>query len=199
MGLAISFCIDQSDDCKSIRFTDTTGVYNANSNPGGFGAPNPTVASALTAKVLVEKRNSDGTFITYNLIDVFPTLPSDSQGFVTITAQQAGIGTSATTSFPDGVYRLTYTITGNTGVPYTFITDEYVPLVCSIKCCWKKLTLQVSNCTIGCDALYEKLKDMSLNFRLLKAAEDKGDIDTVQRYIDSITKLCADCSCSCGC
>jgi hypothetical protein len=202
MSLTLKFCIAQSDDCKSFRFVSKTGVYSATiPNLGGYGAPNPTVASALTATVLIEKRNSDGTYTALNAgvaIDVYPTLPSSADGYFEITAEAAGNGVDS--SFTDGVYRLTYTVTGDDGGAYTATTAELVPLVCSIMCCWKKLALKTAQCTCSCETLDQKFTDLALDFRLLQAAQDAGDATTMSNLIDSITKSCGAAGCGCsGC
>lgn len=197
-SLLLKWCIAQSDDCKSFRFTDKTGVYNANNNTGGFSSPNPAVGSALTATVLIEVRNADGTYTAYNTINVYPTLPSNAEAYFEITAFAAGFGDDATAAFPDGVYRLTYTVTGVSGSAYTAVTADLVPLICSIKCCWKQLALEAAQCRCGCEALDQRFTDLALDFRLLQAATDAGDATTMSYLIDSITRTCGSCGCNCS-
>lgn len=194
MALALKFTVIQSDDCKTITVTETTGVYNSTSNIGGWGTPNPAFGSALTATILFKKRNSDGTFTTYNLVNVFPTLPSNSNGTVNITGSQIGLGTDSTIA--DGIWELTYTVTGVDGASYTAIATLPIYITCAIEGCWKKLAASVSACPCNCDPLEDRLNDLFIKFELLQAAINKGDFTVIQDYIDSLTKLCGD---DCGC
>lgn len=40
MALSVNYKIIQPNDCESIVIQDTTGNYDASTNPGGYGAPN---------------------------------------------------------------------------------------------------------------------------------------------------------------
>lgn len=42
MSLDPKFLIEEHRDARSFAFTDLTGEYDEEDNPGGFGAPNPT-------------------------------------------------------------------------------------------------------------------------------------------------------------
>jgi hypothetical protein len=52
MGVSLNFCLAQQCDCKTALFTDTTGVYLANVNEGGWGAPPNTSTSAITSATI---------------------------------------------------------------------------------------------------------------------------------------------------
>ena len=45
MSLILQFNISQSADCTEFVFQDTTGIYNAVGNPGGWGTPNVDILS----------------------------------------------------------------------------------------------------------------------------------------------------------
>lgn len=51
MGVALNFCLAEQCDCKTALFNDTTGVYNAVTNEGGWGAPN-TLSSTITSATI---------------------------------------------------------------------------------------------------------------------------------------------------
>jgi len=45
MALILGFSLDEQAGCRALDVIETTGVYDATTNPGGFGAPNDTSAS----------------------------------------------------------------------------------------------------------------------------------------------------------
>jgi hypothetical protein len=51
MGVSLNFCLAEQCDCKTALFNDTTGVYDAVTNEGGWGAPN-TLSSAITSATI---------------------------------------------------------------------------------------------------------------------------------------------------
>ena len=97
-------------------------VYNASTNTGGWGAPNPVIGDATAATLEVflpdpatglPKATSEAT------IDVFPTLPNTTGVLFNIT--NVDLGLVATFVLPDGIYRFIYDVT-TTG-PVTNLTD----------------------------------------------------------------------------
>ena len=63
MALALNFSVCISGDCSSVTFTETTGVYNATSNTGGWtGGGNPDIADYHYS--LIEFYNSDGDLVS---------------------------------------------------------------------------------------------------------------------------------------
>jgi len=61
-SLSLSIC--QSRDCTSFDITDTTGVYNSSSNPGGYGGANYDVTDVIDSRL--EITLPDGTVVSIN-------------------------------------------------------------------------------------------------------------------------------------
>ena len=125
MALTLAFTVTQRGDNKLITVTDSTGVYDAGSNTGGWGTPN-TALSAIDAANLtlgVTITTSDGTATTYTAIDLHDTFLTGGHSTVStlvypITAAMlissgTALGT-ANDEFPDGLYEITYSWLGTT-------------------------------------------------------------------------------------
>lgn len=195
-NVVLKKCISLSDDCKNLRITDKTGTYSL-ANTGGWEAPNYAISTALTATVTISKRNSDGTFTDSpsSPINVFPTLPSEINGYTVITGEDAGYGVGS--SFADGVYLITYSVAGDDGGAYALTTSQYKGFICAGMCCFKNLANTASLCVCDCEGINKKLVNLMRNIRLFNAASDCANLVQMQAYIDKITKLCSQCS-GCG-
>lgn len=196
MALSLSFSILESDNRESIYITETTGVYAASTNAGGWGTPNPAIADALTATLLFELRNEDGTYTAYETVDLFSDLPNITETPFEITAEDAGFGTDST--FPDGIYRLTYTVTGDNGSAFSADTTDIVVLKGAIECCYSTLAAEASACVCNCEGLNKKLSDLDYYFIQLERAENALDWVYVNNYLTKIAELCDGCGCGCS-
>lgn len=99
-----------SEDGTSITLQDTTGLYNAGTNPGGYGSPNPT--SASSALCLIQYSIFGGT---KNII--VPEIADMIAGKV-FTPLTLGLTTDTTKPYliPDGVNTFEYMVGYSTGV-----------------------------------------------------------------------------------
>lgn len=192
MALSLVLCALQNVDCSSVSMKDITGVYSAG-NVGGWGAPNKTIADANFATISVSKRNSDGTYGTEFTIDAYPTLPNITGVLFTFTSTLLGIGTK----FTDGIYKIAYTVGNNAVSNWSSSVTIYKVFDCSAKCCYQKISDQVSVCSCGCDDLNEKYAQISTYYRLLQGAKQDGSLDAIQAYLDKLSRLCISCNCSC--
>ena len=53
MALELSINVSLSSNGKTMTFTETTGVYNVNLNPTGWGSPNAALNNILEAYLVV--------------------------------------------------------------------------------------------------------------------------------------------------
>jgi hypothetical protein len=105
--LSISTC--QSKDCTSFDITDTTGVYNASSNPGGYGGGvNYDVTDVLDSRLIITL--PDGTVVSIDSLSATPVYPSlpDATGLAPFTVTNTMLG--LTGALPDGIYIIKYSI-----------------------------------------------------------------------------------------
>lgn len=146
-SLQIEFSICEGTSCSSFDITDTTGVYSA-SNLLGYGTPNPSIADIDTATLEVEF--PDGTSVTIDLLTESSGLfPNTSDVSFTVTNSLLGLSDKIT----DGVYILTYTITGDTNngsdvIAWESTCTHYVLFDCQTKCCLDTLfsTITTEEC-----------------------------------------------------
>jgi len=132
MALVLDFTICESSDCTEFTFTDVTGIYNASTNPTGWGAPNPLIGSAITPCNLVITLPDGTTSYTIDLATTSPVFPVD-QAPNELTLDMSDIGGTAGDSIPDGIYTFVYTVTSSTGGTYT--QTATVAFYCQVNCC----------------------------------------------------------------
>jgi hypothetical protein len=191
MALELKICAVPSADCSAFNLYEETGVY-AVDNTGGYGTPNPDTTDALTAVIDISQRNEDGSYTTPVTIDVFPTLPNVSNTPFLVTALAAGYGTA----FPDGVYKITYTVTGQVGMtPFTATVTSYFAFTCGIDCCFKKKAAKLANCNCGCGDLEVQLNEIAVQMQILEYEKGQNNLDAIQKSIKYITNLCDNCGC----
>ena len=201
LQLGIHLC--QTSNCKTIKFSETTGVYNASSNPGGWGAPNPLIAD-VTSWVVAFTLPS-GTTTTFDSAELGPLNPfinfPDDTGTEEVSLTMANFGGAATSAFQDGVYSITYTVNGdvNAGVDtYTAVTTQTFFLTCQIRCCIDKMFHLASqaDCT---DCKPEKLNNALEAESYLKAAEFAaacGKIEMAKKHLAKAQWICNTKNCT---
>ena len=131
MALSLGLSYEQSNNAVTLTLTDTTGVYNVATNPGGWesgGATNPDVtdivASTVTTagkyhlKLDVIVTDKAGTATTYDQIDLYDhnggAFADAGDLIFQFTAadfieSSTGMGDN-TDKLTDGVYNITYTL-----------------------------------------------------------------------------------------
>lgn len=107
MALQVLFSLSQTlDDLyvpTILRLTDTTGAYDASTNPTGWGTPNATYASCQD--VTIRLQSYDGDFDeTVHSADIGGWTPTANSLYVDIPATAFGID-----SYLDMDYIVTYT------------------------------------------------------------------------------------------
>lgn len=98
MPLAPKFSLSvMAADAAVLVFSDTTGTYNALSNPGGYGAPNPEKAAIKWLHKATVKVKSSGTF-PQTAIVVDPSAVADSTGQMAVS--MGGLFTASSHGVP---------------------------------------------------------------------------------------------------
>ncbi len=65
MALEPKFFIEEHRDARSLKFTDLTGVYDSEENPGGFGSPNPDTGDITELELsIIAPNQSEYTFVS---------------------------------------------------------------------------------------------------------------------------------------
>ena len=73
MALQLNYCVPQDCDCKSVSFSDTTGVYDATTNPTGYGGINPLTSNIISSTITFFSPNE-----TQGIVFAFTILNNDS-------------------------------------------------------------------------------------------------------------------------
>lgn len=188
MALQIVLSVTQNSGCGSLTLRDTTGTYNLINNPGGWGAPNSTIASA-TAYSITFKNYLDLSSTTYDLsVSEFAELFALSG--LTLSAEDV-FGTG-TTVFPDGYWQITYSVTTPAGT-YTYINNQV--FYCVVACCIRKASLTIKIPVENYKDVQKKFL-MAMYFKNLQYAACCGNYNVFLENLIELQKLCEGCGTS---
>jgi hypothetical protein len=187
MALQLNFTICQGE-CDELIFTDTTGLYEATENPGGYGDVNPVTGDFTNPTLTLE--DLSGGITTINLPAGFPT--SNTAFYYTHTL--AG-------DLVDGVYIVTYTITDSSGgseVDYS--KSCYKLFTCQADCCIQKLYAKVStdDCATCNDSVLSKAVEAEAFLKGAKANALCGEITMATSLLKKVQYMCTASNCKCS-
>jgi hypothetical protein len=148
MPLEQTFTLNRSADKQNLLVTDTTGAYDATTNPTGYGGVNPSASdfTALSISMyLPDPVTLQPSTTAIPITAIFPTLPSETNGTYTITST-ALLGSE--TVLVDGLYKGIITATYDIGAGDVSISPItiYKPFYYIAECCWQQNMLEVNTC-----------------------------------------------------
>jgi hypothetical protein len=184
MAVDIKFSVCQSSNCKSINFTEKTGLYDATDNPTGWDpsqATNESTTDATAATLTIT--GPDGT--VYPTVDLFAVGFPKSSTVEKYSIPQEDLGL---TQIVDGLYEMTYSVTTSTT---TYSETQSFFFHCKIDACiCKKLAaLDVNACDCDEDKVNEALKAKAFSDALMYAA-GCGNIAAANEILKSLQRLC---------
>ncbi len=189
MSVVLSFNVCESSDCKSLIFTETTGAYNASSNITGWGSPNETTGSAISAKLIVTTPNNVSFTLDLFVTSNFPTSDNTIQYSIPFTS----IGQILDSKLIDGIYNFSYTVITNTT---TYNQNFQQAFYCQVKCCVDSMFKDLD---VECDC-NEDNKTKAINaWLLLKGliySGNSGNINNFNSELAVLQKLCLNNNCS---
>jgi hypothetical protein len=211
MGVLLNFCLAEQCDCKTALFNDTTGVYDAVTNVGGWGAPN-TLSSAITSATIeiTPKGYILPIIFTFTIandvitaatrtdefgvvVNVLPLLSSVVFPFFDFEFNSELLyGSSPSSDLVDGSYLVTYECTNGTD---TFLNQQWVFFTCLSKRCKDDTVVKGA---AGHVTTENQIK-IFLNYEYLLGGVSLGDKDFVDAQVDAMASLCLSCGCGCGC
>lgn len=182
MALELSREICVKCDLKVFTVQDLTGSYDAVSNPGGYGSPNPLISDVTAAYIKVTM--ADGTIYT---IDAYPTLPNDGGSTFTVTNEDLGL--DADSQFTDEVVTIDYVVLGvSSGTAFAYTCGGLEAFMCNALCCVNE---KMSDIQVGCGCKSNQTTEEL--FFMLKGAEyaaECGKQEKAQALIDYVNDKC---------
>lgn len=211
MGVLLNFCLAEQCDCKTALFNDTTGVYDAVTNEGGWGAPN-TLSSAITSATIeiTPKGYITPIIFTFTIVNDVITAATRTDEFsvvVNVLSLLSSVvfpffdfefnsellyGSSPSSDLVDGSYLVTYECTDGTD---TFMNEQWVFFTCLSKRCKDDTVVKGA---AGHVTTENQIK-IFLNYEYLLGGVSLGDKDFVDAQVDAMASLCLSCGCGCGC
>lgn len=196
MSLVLGATVTLNTNCKGFSFTQTTGVYNATTNPGGFGSPNPATTDVDESYLVIENAT---TGITYDNIDItaVSTTTATSVDSADLKVSGVSIGDVA---LPNGEYTITHYVVVDSD---TYTVCVYKLWLCVICCKLSQLAAKISsadcNTCDGADQLWTLLETAIFYKAMIEAASSCGNsAANVTVQIQTLENMLSTLSCS-GC
>ncbi len=195
MALIVHESVCQSCNCEELNFSELTGIYNATSNPGGYGSPNVTIDDVTGAILTVIL--GDGT--SYN-IDIFtdseeqfPT--SDTTDVFTIPNEDIGYITGD--KIPDQLITFIYTITFDDGTTSSSTITKLFS--CQTKCCVLSMLKKIDFCCDDCSstAMNNFIQAWVL-YNAMLASAGCADSEEINKQLSILNKICGSSGCGCS-
>lgn len=186
---SINVCVKTA--CSILTFSDTTGVYNDETNPTGYGTPNPDTDDFDQATLVIIA--PDETEYTIDLTDLDAGFPTNNPDFqYTIPSELIG----DRTIIEDGYWQFIYTITNGD----TYIASKTSIFTCNSQCCVNAMLLNI-------DAENTSIFNITNTKRINEYIKAKAFLDALKYYafcgnLDKFTniklvidKICAKSGC----
>lgn len=188
MALQLNFEICQSSTCDTLTFVETTGAYNATSNPTGWGAPNDTIASATSADLTITLASGNSYTIDLLATTHFPT--DDTTFEYELTNSDFGYTDGA--KIDDQIITFTYTVVAN-GTTYT--QNYKQAFYCQVQCCVLSMFADID---VECDCSKDKIDNALKAYALLKGLIYSGNCGNTTYFnniLAQLQKLCLNNNC----
>lgn len=117
MALQPTFTIKPSCNYDQLIFQETTGTYDASSNPGGYGAPNDDTGDVTaTSLAITDELNT----VTFDAITTISASKTNGITYIPLTSLEVSSVDKYSTALTDGLFTVTYTVSvGATSYTYT--------------------------------------------------------------------------------
>ncbi len=198
MALTLNFTAYQSDDGKSIVFHETTG--GATVVTGWGNGTNPATTDATVANV--EIVSVDNSIDTPTPVDIISTFPSDTDttqwNFQMDVVEVGGAPGLAGDIFPDGIYKLVYTVEAPALTEYD--KTRYIFCDYYIRCCIRKMfaAIDISNCNCDSDDVCRAIKTRAY-WNATRYAVETGNFQRAEILYDLLYDLCVNSGYCSGC
>lgn len=196
----LQFCLNNS--CSELLISETTGAYNALTNVGGYGAPNPELVEVLGYTLTITDPNDvEYTIDLFGVgIGYFPTTDSTIEYSIPLTS----LGNR--TVIEDGYWQFSWEVTGlidnfpDPGTNFTATGNSASYFTCNAECCVAALLAKIDidedecNCNDNSKNIMNYLKAKAF-LESLKNAAFCGKLTLFNTIQSAITKLCNKTDC----
>jgi len=203
MALKLKFNICQNTDCKTVSYSELTGIFSTGNTTGWNDSSTAYIADITTATLSITSPIATTPTIIdiFNIItpNGFPTTDSPSLEYDLTSINIVGSNTIAT--LDDGLYTFKYEVYDATNDQYYSTTKE-VAFLCQSKCCVQKFAKKVGegSCCDGC--ANEDMDKFLTGFALLKTLEALsggcGNTEEFNKTLKTLTNLCKNNACGCS-
>lgn len=218
MALVLQATSPTQTGCLGFTFTDTTGVYNATTNTGGYGAPNLESNDATESTISIYAPGSTVPYIITFVLEIgninsaIITNPDGTTDDITtdvVTTQglsfpfstdfssdsllidETWIGGTEDEALTDGVYTIVYTVSD--GVT-EYNTTVYTLSKCNAQCCISKA---YANLTDGCGCNDSNLKSVQMADAFMNAAVSAANLGMYEASQTNVEKALEICQGNC--
>jgi len=208
--------------CTGLQLVDNTGVYNAVTNPYGYGLPTGPAVNDVDTVTITNYYNSLGTDAEFVLtvssgtitaatlslggvtpVNILSSLnslvwPPTSANPFNLTQDY---GTVTMPVFADDVFKIDYTIEGTVTGPedFDFTSTTYLPVGCNLRCCIDKKWQAIDvNCACGDDKVKEAMW-LESQYNIFTYATDSGSLADGLTALREGQRKCEDGVGGCGC
>jgi len=193
LKLKTSTCITES--CTVMTVSDVTGLYNASTNIGGWGTPNPDKSSVTLATIEITAPGqtiSTGFDVTSVVLASSPSVES----YTLYSLSPSNIG--LTSVFTSGIYEIKFTVTT---AEDSYVSYSKIIVTCQEQCCIDKMWAALATKTLCCDCdEFQEFKKVLLASDLLQLLNEAGscmNLEVVNSTLSRVQRICLfnDCSC----
>lgn len=189
----LQFCLNNS--CTELLVSETTGTYNALTNVGGYGNPNPETSEVSTYTLIITDPDNIQYTIDLFATTVFPTTDST----ITYSIPLTSLGNR--TYIEDGYWQFSWTVTGlinnfpDPDLPFSNSNNSASYFTCNAECCVAALLAKIDitedecNCNDNSKNIMNYLKAKAF-LESLKNAAFCGKLTLFNNIQSAITKLC---------
>lgn len=213
--LSPKITICPNDDCKSFDILDSTGLYYAVYNTGGWGNTNISPSDVTLATVTVYQPGENYNDPTAGIVIDVTTqlnstvLPSDILNYTIDLTQFSNQNLNNNCNLIDGIWTIVYNITDSDGNTYEY-TIKHVQ-ICSTQCCVDRMlekAIDARLCGKKCDdnSIHQALVARAMLIQAIKYATGCLNENVIEKLINSAKKICNPGSssssskgCGCGC
>lgn len=191
--LVLKFEISQSKDCTKFTFKDTTGIYNAITNPTGWGSPPNEDITLVQTPTTLDITLPDGiTTYQIDLTTTNPVFPVD-QPPDELLLDMSNIGGIAGDKIPDGIYTFTYTVTSPG--PTTYTQTKAVGFICQVCCCVNSMLKNIKSGCDCCDTDVLAIMEAKLLLQGLQCQIGCGNAAQFNNTLAALQKICKISNC----